>query len=145
MSKQNESPLILELKVSNRLKRMVAFAHLLGCISCIASSLILPIKFGLCIAICINYWLIIKQSTGQQYQIRYSDQTGWEVSGAHGFESVKILKSTIITIFVIILRIKSQFTDKLTILVVSDALTEDDYRQLIVKLKTKGIKNLETI
>jgi toxin CptA len=140
MSKQDEVLLMLDIKSSKRLKRIIAFLHLLALGACIANSLINSIKLGLCFGVCIHYWLVIKQQTNEHYQIRYSNESTWQISSSYGIESVEILKSTLITIFFIILHIKSQFTDKLTILVVSDALSDDDYRRLIVQLITTSTK-----
>lgn len=88
----------------------------------------------------IHLWLAIKRLNSQSYQIRYSEKSDWQIATFHDFESIRILKSTIITTFVIILHIKSQNNDNLAILVLSDALCEDDYRQFIAKLKTTVIK-----
>jgi hypothetical protein len=119
---------------------MMVLVHLLACGACIANSLAMLIKLGLCIAISIHFWLIIKRLRGQSYQIRYSEKSGWQIATCHDFESIRISTSTLITTFVIILHIKSQNNNNLAILVLSDALCEDDYRQFIVKLKTTVIK-----
>ena len=141
MSKKDDVLLMLDLKPSKWLKRTLSLLHVLALVASIANSLIISVKLGLCIGICAHYWRVINPQTKPHFQIRYSDRSGWQVSSTNGIESVEILKSTIITIFFIILHIKSQFTDKLTILVVFDDLRDDDYRRLIVQLKTTGILN----
>jgi toxin CptA len=141
MSKQDEVLLMLDLKPSKWLKRTLALLHVIALIASIVNSLIISVKLGLCIGVCAHYWRVISSQTKPHYQIRHSDRSGWQVSSKNGIDSVEILKSSIITIFFIILHIKSQYTDKLTILVVFDALSDDDYRRLIVQLKTTGILN----
>jgi len=139
MLKQSEPPLLLELKPSRRLQRTIALLHLLASGAAIANSLAITIKFTLCALLCLSYGLLIKRLAVQCYHVRYSEQSGWEASGLLGLEPVRIIKSTIITSFVIVLYIKSNNNDKSAILVVSDALCEDDYRKLILKLKTTAI------
>lgn len=135
MSKQNEPPLMLELQPSDRLQQAMMILHLFACVAGIANSLAMPIKLVLCVAVCVNLGFIIKRLSSQHYKIRYSQQLGWEIAHLDGFTPVRILKSTVITTFVIILDVKPQNKDKTTLLVVSDALCADDYRQFIVKLK----------
>ncbi|NOT10532.1 MAG: hypothetical protein HOP23_01635 [Methylococcaceae bacterium] len=141
MPKKSESALLLTLKPSTRLMRGQVLLHLLACITSFANSLQLPIKMGLLIAICLHVCWIIRRLSRQHYQFRYTEHSNWEVLFIKTFEPVDILKSSLTSIFVIILNIKSQHIDDLTILIASDTLCEDDYRQLIVKLRTTAIKN----
>ncbi len=92
--------------------------------------------------ICVHLGWVLNRLTRQKYQIRYSESSGWEISSQNDFEPVQILKSTFISTFIIILHAKSQNKDKLTILVLNDALCADAYRRLISQLKTTGIKNM---
>jgi len=135
VSKQNQPLLTWELKPSNRLKRAMMILHLFACVAGIANSLAIPIKFILCAVICLNLGFIIKRLASQYYKIRYSQQLGWEIAQLEGFIPVRILNATVITPFVIILAVKLQNGNDITLVVASDALATDDFRQLIVHLK----------
>jgi hypothetical protein len=72
---------------------------------------------------------------------------GWEVLEGCDFASIEILKSTVISTQILFLHFKhsSQIQSwksghKKTLLVLNDALAAEDYRCLIVKLKTTAIK-----
>lgn len=142
MSRPNETPLLFDLKTSTRLKRLIIVVHIIAGSACIANLLAIPIKVGFCMVICIHLGLVFNRLSRQKYQIRYTESSGWEISSQNGFEPIHILKSTFISTFIIILHAKSQNRDKLTILVLNDALCADDYRRLISQLKTTGIKNM---
>jgi hypothetical protein len=115
---------------------MIVFVHSLALGACIMNTLPITVKFGLLTGICIHLWFILNCSKIERYKIRHTEALGWEISAGKDFKSVTILKSTVITIFAVWLHIKRQNADKQAILIVNDALCEDDYRRLIVKLKT---------
>jgi toxin CptA len=127
---------MLELKPSKRLRQMIVFVHLLALGACIINTLPIAVKSGLLTGICIHLWFILDFLKIERYKIRHTEALGWEISAGKDFKSVTILKSTVITIFAVWLHIKRQNADKQAILVLNDALCEDDYRRLIVKLKT---------
>ena len=64
-------------------------------------------------------------------KLRYTDKLGWELSTGENYSAVTILKSTVITTEIIFIHLKN----KPALLIANDALSVDDYRQLIVKLK----------
>ncbi|MGZ8185688.1 MAG: protein YgfX [Methylobacter sp.] len=136
MSKKYEPELMLELKPSRRLRQMIVFANLLALGACIMNTLPVTVKFSLLTGICIHLWFVIHCLKIERYKIRHTEALGWEIAADNGFKSVTLLKSTVITIFAIWLHIKRQNADKQAILVLNDALCKDDYRRLIVKLKT---------
>ncbi len=73
--------------------------------------------------------------------IVHSMVSGWEMAlSDHQFYPVKILASTVITPYLIVLHYKIQNKQKKTILICKDALIEDDYRKLMVELKISGIQ-----
>ena len=73
--------------------------------------------------------------------IVHSMASGWEMSlSGNFFYPVKILASTVITPYLIVLNYKIQNKQKRTILICKDALVEDDYRKLMVELKISGIQ-----
>ena len=147
MSKKYQPPLLLTLKPSKRLKQFVVFVHTLALGACIANALAIAVKISLFAIICSHLRLTIRRLNAGQYTIKHTDAFGWEISEGHDFVSIEILKSTVITTFVLFLHFKpssrtgfGKSDAKKTLLVLKDALTEDDYRYLIVKLKTAIIK-----
>jgi len=147
MSDKFESDLLLTLKPSKRLKKMVVFIHTLALGASMANALAFAIKISLFAIICINLWLSIRRLNLESYTIKHTEAFGWEVSEGLVFVSVEILKSTVITTFALFLHYKhgsqsqpSKSGYKKTLLILNDALAEEDYRCLIVKLKTAAIK-----
>jgi toxin CptA len=137
LSKKHEPPLLLALKPSERLKQLIVFIHVLALAACAANSLPIAVKLGLSAAICVHLWLTVKRLKREHHRIKHTETLGWEASSSsNDLESVRILNSTVITPFAIFLHIRSQNAGKQAMLVLSDALSEDDYRRLIVKLKT---------
>jgi len=136
MSKQHDQPLLLELKPSECLKRILVLAHGLALAACAISYLPLVTKFAVPAVICLHLYFVIRHSNKEQYIIKHSEAYAWQVWGEDDFEPVQILNSTVITTFAVFLHIKREKADKQTILVLSDALSEDAYRQLIVRLKS---------
>ena len=147
MSQAFSSNLLLTIKSSNRLKIMVIFVHTLALGASMANALAFAIKINLFTVICLHCWLTVRRLNTEHNTIKYTEALGWEVSNGRDFASVKILKSTVITTKVLFLHFKlnSQTQSwrpfyKKTLLVLSDALVDEDYRYLIVKLKTTAIK-----
>jgi len=141
LSKKHEPSLLLAFKPSERLKQLLIFMHVLALGACAANSLPIVVKLGLATAICMNFWFGVKHLKNEHHGIKHTEALGWEASSnSNDFESIQILDSTVITIFAIFLHIKSQNAGKQAILILNDALNEDDYRRLIVKLKTSLTK-----
>lgn len=109
--------------------------HVLALGSSIANALPLAAKLALLTAICLHLWFVFRQLKSKQYTIKQSEAAGWEISSGNDFEPVQILNSTVITVFAIFLHFNNP-AGKQSVLIVNDALTEDDYRHLIVRLKT---------
>jgi Membrane-bound toxin component of toxin-antitoxin system len=147
MSDKYQTALLLALKPSKRLKKTVIFVHTLALGASMANALVIAIKISLFALICIHCWLTVRRLNAERYTIKYTDALGWEVSEGCDFASVEILKSTVITTQILFLhyRYGSQVQSwksghKKTLLVLNDALAGEDYRCLIVKLKTTAIK-----
>ena len=147
MSDNYQTVLLLALMPSKRLKKWVIFVHTLVLGASMFNALVFAIKISLLALICIHCWLTIRRINVQNFTIKYSEALGWEVSEGHDFTSVEIMKSTVITTFALFLHFKYRSqaqswksVHKKTLLVLNDALAEEDYRCLIVKLKTTAIK-----
>jgi hypothetical protein len=126
---------------------MVLFVHAIALGAGMANALPFVIKISLFTLICIHCWLTIRHLNTERYTIKHTETLGWEVSDGFDFASVEILKSTVFTTVLLLLHFKydSQVQPwkpghKKTLLVVNDALAEEDYRCLVVRLKTTAIK-----
>jgi toxin CptA len=126
----------MELKSSKRLSQLLVVMHVLALGSSIANALPLAAKLALLTAICLHFWFVFRQLKSKQYTIKQSEAAGWEISDGHDFfEPVQILNSTVITVFAIFLHFNNHAGNQ-SVLIVNDALSEADYRHLIVRLKT---------
>jgi hypothetical protein len=162
LPRKYEAPLLVKLKPSARLKRLTWIMHGLALMACLANTLPIIIKAALFTVIFLQLWYVMKRPRPELLAIGHTETRGWEISsGGSHIEAVRILPSTVITIAVIFLHYEVQNSvvdyiprnpgifkgrrilkgsSKKNLLVLSDALSEDDYRRLIVKLKTSTIK-----
>jgi toxin CptA len=147
MPKEYEAPFLLALKPSKRFKQITVFIHVLALIASMANALAFTIKIGLLVLVGLHLWLAFRRLNTPNYTIKHSEALGWELSKGDGFTSIEVLKSTVITTFALFLHFKYRSqspsmlsTPKKTLLILGDALAGDDYRRLIVKLKTTAIK-----
>ncbi len=147
MSDKHRSALLLTLKPSKRLKKWVILVHIIALGASIANALVFAIKISLFACIGMHCWLTVRRLNTEHFAIKHTEALGWEVSEEGDFTPVEILKSTVITPFALFLHFKFSHQaqtgkpgDKKSRLVLCDALNEEDYRCLIVKLKTTAIK-----
>ncbi|MDD1616343.1 MAG: hypothetical protein CG439_1471, partial [Methylococcaceae bacterium NSP1-2] len=139
MQKTYQLPLLLTLKYSKRLTNFIKFIHALALAACVMNSLPVIVKCALLIAIGSHFYFQLKGLKSQQYTIKHSETLGWELAEGDDFESIKILPSTVISIFAVFLQFEKENKSKQSLVILSDALAEDDYRRLIVTLKTTDI------
>jgi len=139
LPKKREPSLLLELKPSQRLKQLLIVMHALALGASIANALPITVKLLLLTGICIHFRFMIKRLKNEQYKIKHTEALGWEIAGGNDFKPVQVLNSTVITVFAIFLHFTDN-TRKQSVLIINDALNEDDYRRLIVRLKTAGKK-----
>ncbi len=135
LHKKTELPLLLVLQPSQRLKLLLVVIHGLALGSSIANALPVAVKLVLLTGIFLHLLFVFKRLKTEQCSIKQSDATGWELGDGNDFESIQILNSTVITVFAIFLHFNNS-AGKQFMLIVNDALTEDDYRRLILRLKT---------
>jgi toxin CptA len=135
LPKKHEPPLLVELKQSRKLRRLLIVIHLLALGSSIANALPIGVKSVLVIGIGIHFWFTLKRLIDQHYKIRHTAGLGWELADGNDVEAIEIINSTVITTFAIFLHFKRN-AKKQSLLILNDALAEDDYRRLIVRLKT---------
>ncbi len=137
MSKKHEPSLLLELKPSRRLKRLLVVMHALAMASSIANALPVAVKLALLAGIYLHLRFILKRLKSERHKIKHTEASGWELSDGNDFESIQILNSTVISLFAIFLHFNKD-AHRQSVVIVNDALSEDDYRRLIVRLKTAG-------
>jgi hypothetical protein len=135
LSRKLQPTLQLELKPSRRLIHLLVVIHILALAASIANSLPIAVKLALMTWICLHFYFVINSQKGRIKKIRHSETLGWELSDNSNFKKIKIKKTTVITIFAIFLHFSDDAHEH-TALIVNDALSEDDYRRLIVRLKT---------
>jgi hypothetical protein len=130
-TKKHATPFLIELKPSKIMQRLLIAIHLIALGASFTNALPLILKLGTAVLIGLNFKLTIPRLNNGQRKIRHTDKQGWEISDAGVFEAITVAKSTVVTSFFIFLHMQ----DKPALLIACDALSEDDYRQLIVKLK----------
>jgi len=147
MSDKYQTASLLTLRPSKRLKKMVIFVHTIALGASMANALAFAIKISLFVLICMHCWSTVRRLNSEHYTIKHTEALGWEVSEGCDFASIEILKSTVITTFALFLHFKHgsqaqswKSSHKKSLLILNDALGEEDYRRLIVKLKTTAIK-----
>ncbi len=120
--------------------------YLLALLAALLNSLAVFIKISLVIGLVAYYRWVVHQSKGVNYQIKYSDESGWELAEASEFMGIDILQSTVITTQLLFLHFNFvsntplRLYNKHALLILSDQLTPEDYWSLIVKLKMTVIK-----
>jgi toxin CptA len=139
MQKKHEPPLLLVLKPSRLLKQLLVVLHVLALASSFANALPIAIKLSLSTLICIHLYDRIKRLQNELYTLKHTEALGWEISGNADFQPIQILNSTVITLSAIFLHFNNN-AKKQSVIIASYALTEEDYRRLIVRLKTTGLK-----
>ena len=132
-SQKSQAPLRLKLKHSKRLTQLIIFMHGLALVACIMNSLPLLLKCVLLLAISGHFY--INRKIPKLYQLEYNE-TAWKIAEHEDFTAIEILPSTVISIFAIFLHFKTDNKPNNTLVIFNDALAKDDYRHLIVKLKT---------
>ncbi len=131
IGKKLSTPFVAELKPSLKLQRLLIVIHVIALGACFANALPLQLKLITALLIGVNFKLTFPPLKIERRKISYTDKQGWQICDGGEFLSVDILKSTVITTFFIFLHLR----DKPTILIANDALNEDAYRELIVRLK----------
>jgi len=142
MPQHTETALLLAIKPSQHLIALVIIIHVLALGASIANDLDLAFKLGLIAVIGLHAWLTIKRLKNEAYTIKYTEALGWQLSKDPDLVSIEILNSTVVTPFAIFLHYKESSQPsfritrtKQTRLILNDALTDEDYRCLVVKLK----------
>jgi hypothetical protein len=113
--------------------------HMLALLATFANALPLTVKLAVAGLIAVDGWHNYRRLNNEQRRISYSDKQGWQLSEHGTIENIQIAHTTVTTTFMIFLHIQ----DKPAILIANDALSEDAYRQFIVKLKMTANQSLQ--
>jgi len=134
--KKSELPLSVEVKQSRYLLAFIIISHGLAFLSGFLMAVNLWIKvIVLClIAGSLLFYLHGYRQKRYCYTLRYTSEFGWELMGGLDFSAIRILNSSVITLFVIILQVEYA-TKKMSILICKDAVMPEIYRRLLVALK----------
>lgn len=131
MSHPTVHPAQFSVGSSRRLKYALLAGHGLALIACLISALPWPGKLLLSLALPVHLFFAARNVDRQHVTIRYQEGSGWNIDD----EQVTILPSTVLTPFAIWLHFKPQSARKKALLIVKDAMSESEFRRLIVKLK----------
>jgi len=134
--KKSELPFTIEVKQSHYLLAFIIISHGLALLSSFLIAVQLWIKIiVLClIAGSLLFYLHSYRQKRYCYTFKHTAEFGWELAGHSGFSAIRILNSSVITLFVIILHVEYD-TKKISLLICKDAVIAEIYRRLLVALK----------
>jgi hypothetical protein len=126
--------------------KWLVILHSLAVIVAIFTPFSLIYKILTIVLVLASLAISIKQEIGSKsFILRYTTVFGWEISHSNQhFDSIEILPSTVLTTYMIFLhyRIDDNGINKQknkAIMIVKDALIDDDFRQLRVELRISGL------
>ena len=132
MSNQNQTTsLQLTIQPSKHLNYFLLGIHGLTLIACLTNDLNIIIKVLLLFSVIAHYYHFYQNQ--HPHELIYT--TSWQYTKNQQTFDITPLPSTVITPFAIFLQFKQQNRFQ-TLFIPHDALSKDDYRHLIVKLKT---------
>ena len=119
------------------LKGYLIGLHVLALIAGIGNALPDWLKLMLVMTIALHYLVMqnkfIKRLPGSK--LKFSSISGWELAIKTNYDPIQILKTTVITRFVIILHFLDQNRKKRSILICKDSLAAEEFRKLTIELK----------
>lgn len=136
MSKKLEPPLWIDVKQSHILLTFIIVGHILVIINCLLVPISLALKvLFLMVTACSLYFYLQRYFRGYySLSLRYTEGFGWELEGHEDFINMRVLRSTVLTSFIIILHVEIDHRLR-SILICKDAVTSEEFRQAFVALK----------
>jgi hypothetical protein len=125
------SPLNVTLRPSRLLLRVNAITHLLASVAVQITPLVWAIQSAMVGLIAVSFVFYHRQHSRENRSISYNAASGWQVMQNGIAKALLVETSTVVTPLATFLHAKHAPA----ILIVHDALDENDYRQLVVKLK----------
>ncbi|NOS87248.1 MAG: hypothetical protein HOP34_01680 [Methylococcaceae bacterium] len=138
---------VTTVRPSKHLCRWLIAMHTLALLACWANAWPGGLKLLASVAVCASAAWTVRQTKAHTFTLKHSNALAWQIQDDSGWHSIDILQSTVITRFAVFLHY--QYKDKNRVLgfarvhthlILSDALPEDAYRQLLVKVNTTAIK-----
>lgn len=131
---------------SSLLVKWLVILHSLAVIVAIFTPFPIIYKTITIVLVLVSLATSIKKERGSKgFILRYTTAFGWEISDSNqSFKSIEILPSTVLTTYMIFLhhRIDDSGINKQknkAIMIVKDALIDDDFRRLRVELRISGL------
>lgn len=130
VAKQN-STFEAAFKPSRTFQRLNLYLHLIAFSASIANTLPIQLKLLVAALIIVNLAGTHRTLKSESRMIKHTEKNGWELISENSNDTIEILGSSVITPFAIFLHLKSNAP----IVIFYDAMPEDIFRQLLVKLK----------
>lgn len=142
MRRQIELPVQWRISPSRRLRQLVLCLHLLALFACWSSAIPVAIKILLTLVMIITAYRCYREPAAPVYRLRYSQTFGWELAedGA-AFDLITLLPSTVVSQYLTVIHFATETQRRQSLVVVKDSLTQEQYRQLIVKLRVVGSRD----
>ncbi len=147
MVRESAGTLVFRCAESKLLIQYVWVLHAFVLLALVLNDLPITIKLILSLLVLIHLRFALSNSQKTHATIQYTESMGWEFLVDNVFKPIDVLKSTVITTKVLFLHFNYKplpqglrWHKKCTFLVVSDMLSEQDYRHLVVKLRMTVIK-----
>ncbi len=129
--KENYTPLRFCVNISKRLNWFLIVLHVWALLACVFNDLNVVLQVVLASLVVLHFFYI---KPVKEIVLSHTD-AGWQMVAARELVDIVILPSTVISSFAVFLHFKQDERFK-TLLIMNDALSMEDYRLLIVRLKT---------
>ena len=127
----NYTPLQFCVNISKRFTWFLRVLYIWAIFSCFTNDLSVGLQLGLAVVVLLHF-VYLKPF---KKTVLTHTETGWQIVEARQMINIDVLPSTVICPFAVFLHFKQDDSFK-TLLIMSDALLPEDYRRLIVRLKT---------
>ena len=136
MSIKSEPPLWIDVKQSNYLLVFIVVVHVVAAFSCLMLPLtiVLKVLFLFLPGYSLYFYLQRYKQGFYTFCLRHTEEFSWELIENNHYSYLRILKSSVLTSFIIILQVEIDKKHR-SLLVCWDAVSAEEYRQLFVALK----------
>jgi hypothetical protein len=132
------------VKQSQILLKWLIFIHALAAFACVANALpwIYQLTTLMMVGGSVFFNLRCYYTQFQPYQLKCSEDFVWSIAERNNdFQTIHILPSSVITTLLIALQYQLESGKKQSLVILKDALSETDYRKLVVTLKIAGLSD----
>ncbi|OQK17677.1 hypothetical protein AU255_07375 [Methyloprofundus sedimenti] len=126
----------VEVKQSRYLLAFIIVVHVLVTLSCLLLPVTIASKMLLSfLPVCSLYFYLKRYTQGfYTFTLRHTEEFSWELVEHNDYSYLRILKSSVLTSFIIILQVEIDKKHR-SLLICRDAVSAETYRQLFVALK----------